>query len=30
LLAGIVGMVIFAAIAGALAWYGIERGKRAL
>jgi len=30
LLAGIVGMVIFVAIAGGLAWYGIERGKRAL
>lgn len=30
LLGGIVGMVIFAAIAGGLAWYGIERARRAL
>ena len=30
LLAGIAGLVIFAAIAGGLAWYGIERAKRAL
>lgn len=30
LLAGIVGLVIFAAIAGALAWYAIERARQAL
>jgi len=30
LLAGIAGFVIFAAIAGGLAWYGAERVKRAL
>jgi len=30
LLAGIVGLVIFAAIAGGLAWWGIEGVKRAL
>jgi hypothetical protein len=30
LLAGIVGLLIFAAIAGALAWLGIERARRAL
>ena len=30
LLAGIAGLVIFAAIAGALAWWGVERAKRAL
>jgi hypothetical protein len=30
LLAGIAGLVIFAAIAGALAWYGAERVKQAL
>jgi protein-S-isoprenylcysteine O-methyltransferase Ste14 len=29
-LAGIVGLLIFAAIAGGLAWWGIERAKRAL
>jgi putative superfamily III holin-X len=30
LLGGIVGMLIFAAIAGGLAWYGVERLRRAL
>ena len=30
LLAGIVGLLIFAAIAGGLAWWGIERAKSAL
>jgi len=30
LLAGVVGLVIFAAIAGGLAWWGVERAKRAL
>jgi hypothetical protein len=30
LLAGIAGLVIFAAIAGGLAWYGAERVKQAL
>ena len=30
LAAGVAGMLIFAAIAGGLAWYGIERGRRAL
>ena len=30
LLAGIVGLLIFAAIAGGLAWWGIERARRAL
>jgi hypothetical protein len=30
LLGGIAGMLIFAAIAGALAWYGIDRLRRAL
>lgn len=30
LLGGIIGMLIFAAIAGGLAWYGIERARRAL
>ena len=30
LLAGIVGMLIFAAIAGGLAWWGIERARQAL
>jgi hypothetical protein len=30
LLGGIVGMLIFAAIAGGLAWYALERSRRAL
>lgn len=30
LLGGILGMLIFAAIAGGLAWYGIERIRQAL
>jgi len=30
LLGGIVGMLIFAAIAGGIAWYGVERLRRAL
>jgi uncharacterized membrane protein YqjE len=30
LLAGIAGLVIFAAIAAALAWWGVERARRAL
>ena len=30
LLAGVVGLLIFAAIAGGLAWWGVERAKRAL
>lgn len=30
LLGGIVGMLIFAAIAGGLAWFGVERLRRAL
>ena len=30
LLAGIVGLLIFAAIAGGLAWWGIERARQAL
>jgi hypothetical protein len=30
LLAGIVGLLIFAALAGGLAWYGVERVKRVL
>jgi len=30
LLAGVAGLVIFAAIAGALAWWGVEQAKRAL
>jgi len=30
LLAGIAGLVILAAIAGALAWWGVERARRAL
>lgn len=30
LLAGIVGLLIFAAIAGGLAWWGIERARSAL
>lgn len=30
LLAGIAGLVIFAAIAGGLAWYGAERVKQVL
>lgn len=30
LAAGIAGLLIFAAIAGGLAWYGIERAKQAL
>ncbi len=30
LLAGVAGLVIFASIAGALAWYAIERVRRAL
>ncbi|MGE5152232.1 MAG: phage holin family protein [Rhodospirillaceae bacterium] len=30
LLAGIVGLLIFAAIAGGLAWLGVERARRAL
>jgi protein-S-isoprenylcysteine O-methyltransferase Ste14 len=30
LLAGVVGLLIFAAIAAGLAWWGIERAKRAL
>jgi hypothetical protein len=30
LLAGIVGLLIFAALAGGLAWYGVQRVKEAL
>lgn len=30
LLAGIVGLLIFAAVAGGLAWWGVERAKSAL
>jgi len=30
LLAGIVGLLIFAAIAGGLAWWGVERARQAL
>ena len=30
LLGGVVGMLLFAAIAGGLAWYGIERARRVL
>ena len=30
LLAGIAGLLIFAAIAGGLAWWGIDRARRAL
>lgn len=30
LAAGAAGLLIFAAVAGGLAWYGIERAKRAL
>jgi hypothetical protein len=30
LLAGLVGLLIFAAIAGGLAWWGIEQARRAL
>ena len=30
LLAGIAGLIIFGAIAGGLAWWGVERVKRAL
>lgn len=30
LLGGILGMVIFAAIAGGIAWYALERSRRAL
>ena len=30
LAAGVVGMLIFAAVAGGLAWYGIDRARRAL
>lgn len=30
LLAGVAGLLIFAAIAGGLAWWGIEQAKRAL